>query len=106
MVHHLCLLRLKEGITSERIESMMVDTRIRLLKLPEVSNLHVGKRIEVQKNPFAVFYAFDVESMEKLEFVHESAIYVQFQRQVIEPFVIENKMMNYEMEPRKEVVYS
>ncbi len=84
----------------------MVETRIRLLKLPEVSNLRVGKRIETQLNRYEVFYAFDVESMEKLRFVQDSAIYIQFQRQVAEPSVIESRVMNYEMEPGKDVTYS
>lgn len=84
----------------------MVETRIRLLKLPEVSNLHVGKRIHLKDNPYAVFYAFDVENSEKLNFIQESAIFVQFERQVIEPHVQESKIMNYEMEPGKDVAYS
>jgi len=106
MVHHLCLWQLKPTVNLEKVEWMMVETRIRLLKLPEVSNLRVGKRIEVKQNPYAIFYAFDVESMEKLRFIQDSAIFIQFQRQVSEPFVLESSCMNYEMDPGKDVTYS
>ncbi len=84
----------------------MVETRIRLLKLPEVSNLRVGKRIDVQHNPYAVFFAFDVENTEKLRFVQDSAIFIQFLRQVAEPLVAESTVLNYEMEPGKDITYS
>ena len=106
MVHHLCLWRLKESVTPEKVEWMIVETRIRLLKLPEVSNLRVGKRIEVGTNPYGICYAFDIESMEKLHFVQDSAIYIQFQRQVAELYVAEAKISNYEMEPGKDIIYS
>ena len=90
----------------DKIEWIMVETRIRLLKLPEVSNLRVGKRIDQEENPYAVFYAFDVESMEKLHFVQDSAIFIQFERQVMEPYVMVNEVFDYEMEPGKDIAYS
>ena len=85
---------------------MMVETRIRLLKIPELSNLRVGKRIDKVHNPFTVFYSYDVENMEKLAIVHDSAVYIQFQRQIIEPNVAWSDQRNYEMEPGKDVMYS
>jgi hypothetical protein len=95
-----------DRVSDETLETMMVETRIRLLKIPEISNLRVGKRIDKVHNPFTVFYSFDVETMEKLRLVHDSAIYIQFQRQVIEPNVTWADQRNYEMEPGKDVVYS
>ncbi len=106
MVHHLCLMQTHDRVGDEAIESMMVETRIRLLKISEISNLRVGKRIDKVHNQFTVFYSFDVETMEKLRLVHDSAIYIQFQRQVIEPNVSWADQRNYEMEPGKDVTYS
>jgi hypothetical protein len=105
MVHHLSLLQTVPSVTPEGIESMMVEVRIRLLKIPEVSNLRVGKRID-KANPHNLFFSYDVETMEKLRVVQDSAIYIQFQRQILEPGAAKVSSLNYEMEPGKDVAYS
>jgi hypothetical protein len=105
MIHHLTLLQTKPEVDGQRIESMMVETRIRLLKIPELANLRVGKRISGD-NPFTLFYSYDVENLEKLRTVRESAIHLQFQRQVLEPNVAHADSRDYEMEPGKDVTYS
>lgn len=84
----------------------MVETRIRLLKIPEINNLRVGKRIDVKINPFTYFFSMDVENLDKLKYAQESAVYTQFQKQVLEPFVTKINSFNYEMEPGKDVRYS
>ncbi|MDE1170013.1 MAG: hypothetical protein PW734_02205 [Verrucomicrobium sp.] len=105
MVHHLSLLHTKPGVDGPGLESMMVETRIRLLKIPEITNLHVGKRID-KENPATLFFSFDVDNMEKLRLVKDSAIFIQFQRQVLEPNVDRADGRDYEMEPGKDVTYS
>lgn len=84
----------------------MVETRIRLLKIPEVNNLRVGKRIDTKGNPYTYFFSLDVENLDKLKYTQESAIYTQFQKQVLEPFVTKITAFQYEMEPGKDVRYS
>ncbi|SDT90269.1 hypothetical protein SAMN05444156_0586 [Verrucomicrobium sp. GAS474] len=106
MVHHICQLQTYDRVNPEAIETIMVETRIRLLKIPEVSNLRVGKRIDKVHNPFTLFFSYDVDNMEKLRQVHDSAVYIQFQRQIIEPNVSWVDARNYEMEPGKDVAYS
>jgi hypothetical protein len=106
MVHHICLLEAKGDVSPEKLENLIVEIRIRLLKIPEVTNLRVGKRIDVKQNPYTFFFSLDVENMDKLRIFHESAIYTQFQKQVLGPFVSKLLEMNYEMEPGKDVQYS
>ncbi len=84
----------------------MVETRIRLLKIPEVLNLRVGKRIDSLRNPYGFFYSFDTDDMQKLSVIRESAIYVQFERQVLETHRHEALELDFEMEPGKDVRYS
>lgn len=84
----------------------MVETRIRLLKISEVANLRVGKRIDTNDNPFTYFFSFDAENMDKLAFVHDNAVYTQFEKQILGPFVASSKIYDYEMEPGKDVRYS
>ena len=58
MVHHICLLQTKPEVTPEKLEELMVETRIRLLKNPEVTSLRVGKRIDTEGNMYSFFYSF------------------------------------------------
>src|SRR5215472_7474834 len=64
MVHHIALYKLKPEVTPARVEEMMMNTRMQLLKIPEVLSIKCGKRIEPEMEwPF--FIAIDFESMDK-----------------------------------------
>jgi hypothetical protein len=106
MVHHICLLETKPDVTSEKLEELMVETRIRLLRIPEINNLRVGKRIDLEGNPFTFFFSVDLENMDRLGIMHDSAIFTQYQKQILVPFVTRYQVFNYEMEPGKDVRYS
>ena len=106
MIHHLMLLTPKPDVLPDKIEDIIVEVRIRLLKIPEVNNLRVGKRVDTVNNPYAVFFSFDVENMDKLAYVQENAVYVQFEKQILGKFIASSKVFNYEMEPGKDVRYS
>jgi len=106
MVHHICLLKLKEGHKPEQIENLMVETRIRLLKIPEVINLRVGKKIDLKGNPHDVFFSLDCENLTKLRIIHDSAIYVKFKHQILDHHVESLTVLDYEMDPGKDVAYS
>jgi len=84
----------------------MVQTRIRLLKIQEISNLRVGKRIDPQQNNYTYFFSFDVESKDKLELTKDSAIFTQYQKQLMDPYVAKISELDYEMEPGKDIRYS
>lgn len=106
MVHHICLIETKPDVSSDKLENLMVETRIRLLKLPEVSNLRVGKRIDTENNKYHLFFSLDTENMDKLAAIHDSAVYTQFEKQVLAPHISRIQSFNYEMEPGKDVRYS
>ncbi|MEM1058269.1 MAG: Dabb family protein [Verrucomicrobiota bacterium] len=106
MVHHVCLLETNPDVSDEKLEEIMVQTRIRLLKiLPELSNLRVGKRID-PANSYTYFFSFDVESMDKLEQTKASAVYTQYQKQIIDAYANRISELDYEMEPGKDIRYS
>ena len=106
MIHHVVLLTTKPEVIPTKLEDIMVEMRIRLLKIPEVNNLRVGKRVDTVNNPHTCFFSFDVENMDKLAYVMENAVYVQFEKQILGQFVAEFKSLDYEMEPGKDVRYS
>jgi hypothetical protein len=106
MIHHLVLSTTKPEVIPTKLEEIMVETRIRLLKIPEVNNLRVGKRVDTTNNPHTYFFSFDVENMDKLAYILENAVYFQFERQILGPFIATSKIFDYEMEPGKDVRYS
>ena len=105
MIHHLVLFKLKPGVDDEKIEWMMRQTRIQLLKIPEVLNVKCGKPVTPDaKWPF--FLSIDVESMEKLAMYSGDPNHVKFVEEVIRPNTTERLAIDYEMDPGRDITYS
>jgi hypothetical protein len=105
MVHHIVLFKLKPEVTPGKVESMMMNTRMQLLKIPEVLNIKCGKKID-PSSEWAFFIAVDFESMDKLAIYRDSPIHVKFVEEVIKPNITERLALDYEMEPGKDARYS
>ena len=105
MVHHLVLFRLKPDVDDERVEWMLRETRIRLLKIPEVLNLRCGKRI-LDSVEWPFFLAVELESMEKLALYAKDPVHLKYVEEVITPYTSARLAADYEMEPGKDVRYS
>jgi len=57
-------LQTQAEVTPARVEEMMMNTRMQLLKIPEVLNIKCGKRVDPEL-PWPFFIAIDFESMDK-----------------------------------------
>jgi Stress responsive A/B Barrel Domain len=105
MVHHIVLYKLKPEVTPARVEAMMMNTRMQLLKIPEVLSIKCGKRIEPEMEwPF--FIAIDFESTDKYAIFREDPIYVKFMEEVIKPNTEDSLALDFEMDPGKDVRFS
>ena len=105
MVHHIVLFKLKPDTTNEKIEEMMMNTRMQLLKIPEVMSVKCGKRIDLTSEwPF--FIALDFESMDKLAIYRDDSIYLKFVEEILKPNIVEKMVLDYEMDPNRDVRYS
>ena len=105
MVHHVALYKLKPEVTPARVEEMMMNARMQLLKIQEVLSIKCGKRIKAEMTwPF--FIAIDFESMDKFDIFCEDPIYVKFVEEVIKPNVAETLTLDFEMDPGKDVQFS
>ena len=105
MVHHIVLYRLKPEVTPARVEEMMMNARMQLLKIPEVLSIKCGKRIEPEMDwPF--FIAIDFESMDKYAIFREDPIFVKFMEEVIKPNIEDSLALDFEMDPGKDVRFS
>jgi hypothetical protein len=105
MVHHLVLFKLKDHVTTEKVEEMLMQTRMQLLKIPVVLNVKCGKRIDTD-NEWPFFLAVDFESMDKLAIYQDDPIHMKFVEEVIKPNTSARMALDYEMEPGKDVRYS
>src|SRR4029077_4263851 len=105
MVHHIVLYKLKPEVTPARVEEMMMNARMQLLKIPEVLTIKRGQRIEPEMDwPF--FIAIDFESMDKYAIFREDSIFVKFMEEVIKPNTEDSLALDFEMDPGKDVRFS
>ncbi len=105
MVYHIVLYKLKPEVTPARVEEMMMNTRMQLLKIPEVLSIKCGKRIDTQMTwPF--FIAIDFESMDKYAIFREDPVFVKFNEEIIKPNTADALTLDFEMDPGKDVRFS
>lgn len=105
MVHHIVLFKLRPEVTPAKLEEMMMNTRISLLKIPEVLAIKCGKKID-PKCEWPFFIALDFESMDKLAVYRDDPIHLKYVEEVLKPHTTEHLILDYEMEPGKDVRYS
>ena len=105
MVHHIVLYKLNSNVTPAGVEAMMMNARMQLLKIPEVLSIKCGKRID-QELDWPFFIAIDFESMDKYAIFREDPIYVKFMEEVIKPNIEDSLVLDFEMDPGKDVRFS
>jgi hypothetical protein len=105
MIHHLVLFKVNADVDEEKIEWMMRETRIQLLKIPEVASVRCGKRVE-SGNEWPFFLAVELESLDKLRLYRDDPIHVKYVEEVIKPHTSERLALDYEIEPGRDVRYS
>ena len=105
MIAYLSLFQLKPQVTEEKLEQMMSQTRVMLLRVPEVLTVKTGKRVNPSE-PYPWFVYLEVESMDKLAICQDDPHYIKFREEVLKPNISEQESTAFEMEPRKDVKYS
>jgi hypothetical protein len=105
MIAYLSLYKLKSEVTEEKLEYMMSQTRVQLLRVPEVLTVKTGKRVN-PNDPFPWFVYLEVESMDKLFICQDDPNYIKFREEVVKPNIAEQDATAFEMEPQKNVKYS
>ena len=105
MIAQLSLFTLKPDVTPERLEEMMWLTRTTLLRIREVLNLNVGKRIKPE-DPWHWFIGIEAESLDKIAILQDDPYYFKFLEEVVRPSTASQEVLLFEMEPRKDVKYS
>src|SRR5437016_14357054 len=102
MVHHVVLYKLKPEVTPARVEEMMMNARMQLLKIPEVLSIKCGKRIDPE-TAWPFFLAIDFESMDKFAMFRDDSIYVKLVEEVVKPNTEDSRTPDFGMDPAKDV---
>ncbi len=105
MVHHVALYKLRPDLPPGAVDDMIRRTKSLLLKIPEVLSVRSGKQIE-EDSEWPFFVALDFDSRAKQAMFHDDPVYLKFLLEVIEPHTTGAMLMDYEMEPGKNVKYS
>jgi hypothetical protein len=105
MIAHLSLYTLKPEITLDRLEEVISNTRVTLLRVPEVLTIRTGKRINPE-HKWEWFILLEVESLDKLQILQDDPYYIKFREDLLRPTVAEELVQSFEMDPRKDVKYS
>ena len=100
MIYHLVLFKLKPEVDEQKIEWMMRETRIQLLRIPEVLSMRCGKRLDAREE-WRFFLSVELDSSDKLPLYMEDPNHVKFVEEVIKPNIAERLALDYEMEPGK-----
>jgi hypothetical protein len=105
MVHQLALYKLQSGVTDEVLDDMIRRTRSTLLKVPEVMAVRSGRKIDPQCEwPF--FVGLDFESRAKQRIFMDDGAWHKFQNDIIRPHTTDKLVLDYELDPGKNVKYS
>ena len=100
MINHLVLFKLRPEVDEGKIDWMMRETHIQLLRIPEVLSIRCGKRLDANLEwPF--FLSVELDSAEKIVLYLEDPNHVKFVEDVIKPNITERLSLDYEMEPGK-----
>ncbi|MFZ4775740.1 MAG: Dabb family protein [Terrimicrobiaceae bacterium] len=98
MIQHIVLFKLKPGLDEEKIDWILRETRIQLLKIPVVRGLRCGYRIDPDAEwPF--FLLVELDSPEKLPAYQNDPSHIRYVSEVIQPNITERLALDFQMDP-------
>lgn len=107
MIHHLKLIQLKAGLPPAKAEEVMTESRIRILKIQDVLSLACGKKIPgKEETGHDLFLALEFENSLKRTAAFDHPLYQQFEAQVLKPNAQKIEVLEFEMDPGKDVRFS
>ncbi len=105
MVLELMLFKLRPEAGAETADTLMRRARTQLLRVPQVLSVRAGKELAPAAGwPFAVMLEFD--SRAKQSIAHDDPHWLKFMGETVQPHVLEQLVLNYELEPGKDLKYS
>ena len=105
MIHHLLFFKLKPEVDEDGLAEMMRTSRSILLKVPEIQSIRTGRATDPGSEwPF--YISLEFESLEKKRIYEDDAMYLKFQKVVVDRMTLASYHIDYETDPTKELKYS
>ncbi len=98
MIEHVVLFNLKPELDEAKIDWMLRETRIRLLKIPVVRGLRCGYRVDPGED-WAMFLLVELDSVEKLSCYMLDPVHIRFVDEVIKPNITNRIALDYQSDP-------
>lgn len=105
MIEHLVLFQLVADISPEKVEWMLRETRLRLLKIPCVLAVRCGTNLDASA-PWAFFLSVVVETPEKLAAYSNDPTHKKFVAEVIKPNTSARLALDFQTVPGGDPLYS
>ncbi len=105
MIQHLLFFKLKPEVDDDGVAEMMRTSRSILLKVPEVQSIRTGRSTDPESEwPF--YISLEFESLEKKRIYEDDAMYLKFQKVVVDRMTASSYHMDYETDSTKDLKYS
>jgi hypothetical protein len=105
MIEHVVLFKLRPEADEKKIEWMLRETRMRLLKIPSVRGLRCGHRLDPALEwPF--FLLVELETVEKLDAYLNDPAHVRFVNDVIKPNTSDRLVLDFRSDPGSDPFFS
>lgn len=105
MVLQILLYKLRPDVGAETVEMLMRRARTQLLRIPQVLSVRAGKEIvPFSEWPFVVALEFDTRAKQAI--AHDDPFWLKFIQDTMRPHVLDERSLDYELEPGRNVKYS
>jgi len=98
MIEHVVLFKLRPEVDGKKLEWMMRETRLRLLKIPSVLALRSGRSLD-PCSEWDFFVSVSLDSDERLASYSLDPIHTRFVDDVIEPNTCGRLAMSFQPDP-------
>jgi len=100
MIHHIVLYKPNPGVTAEQLETIMMRTRMQLLKISVASSVRCGRLLE-ENGEWPFFLAVDFDSRERLAMFKDDPVYIKFVEETIKPNMRDHLELVYDADPKR-----
>jgi len=100
MIHHIVLYKPNPGVTAGQLETIMMRTRMQLLKISVASSVRCGRLLE-ENGEWRFFLAVDFDSRERLAMFKDDPVYIKFVEETIKPNMRDHLELVYDADPKR-----
>jgi len=100
MIHHIVLYKPNPGVTAGQLETIMMRTRMQLLKISVASSVRCGRLLE-ENGEWPFFLAVDFDSRERLAMFKDDPVYIKFVEETIKPNMRDHLELVYDADPKR-----